>query len=192
MTLHKAILTVIISMALHTQQNPALGPRIAPKPALPQIVKNACPFEGCTLGAWRTRKAAVLYSTWEPQRKAIRKLPPAQPVTALTGIHIMLEPAEIEITAPVPQYGLKPGDIVFAYMNLGEGFFNAWFNGYWVEEFDGSGVQYPDGSGCSRNCSAVQRKPGRWEWWVKIRTRDGLVGWTKDTENFDGSDALGH
>src|SRR6266446_6702622 len=69
----------------------------------------------------------------------------AQTVTAVTGIHITFEPDEIQVTAPSPQYGLKSGDTVFGYMNLGEGFFNAWFNGYWVEDIDGSGV---DGLGC--------------------------------------------
>jgi hypothetical protein len=75
-------------------------------------------------------------------------------------------------------------------MNLGEGFFNAWFNGYLVEEFDGSGIEASDGSGCQRNCNAKLLKPGRGEWWIKIRTKDGTIGWTKDGNRFDGSDAL--
>jgi hypothetical protein len=112
-------------------------------------------------------------------------------VTALTGVHVTYEPDDIEVTAPMPQYGLVPGDRVSGYENLGEGFLNAWFKGQWVEEFDGSGIEAPDGSGCVRQCTAKLIKPGRFEWWVKIRTRRGLVGWTKDTDKFSGKDALG-
>ena len=28
------------------------------------------------------------------------------------------------------------------------------------------------------------------EWWVQLRTRQGLVGWTNEPEKFDGKDAL--
>jgi hypothetical protein len=30
---------------------------------------------------------------------------------------------------------------------------------------------------------------GRVEWWVKIRTKDGVIGWTKESEKFSGKDA---
>src|SRR5262249_32503940 len=108
-------------------------------------------------------------------------------ITALTGVYITFEPSESQVTATIPEYGLKPGDIIFGYMNLGEGFFNAWFNGSWVEDFDGSGI---DGLGCSRNCTAKLIKPGRSEWWVEVKLKDGSLGWTRESDNFDGSDAL--
>ena len=83
--------------------------------------------------------------------------------------------------------GLKPGDSIYGYVYKGEGVFSAWFNGYWVEDFDGSGVA---GAGCNRNCNAKLVKQGHVEWWVQIRTKDGTIGWTKDTDSFDGKDAL--
>ncbi len=46
--------------------------------------------------------------------------------------------------------------------------FRARFNGYWVEEFDSSGIEAPDGSGCRRNCPAKLLKPTRSEYpWTK-------------------------
>jgi hypothetical protein len=109
-------------------------------------------------------------------------------VTAITGINITFEPSEILVTAPIEQYGLKRGDRVFGYMNLGEGFFNAWFNGLWLEVFDGSSVA----PGCSRDCHAKLVNPGRVEWWVQIKVADRVAGWTKETDQFDGQDALAH
>ncbi len=182
------LLSIVLLAAL--QLNPALTPQKSPKPALPKIDENACPFEGCQFGQWTAAEPVRLYSTWKSDRKLLRGVAKGERVEALTGIHITFEPAEIRVTAPMPQYGLKPGDTVFGYMNLGEGFFSAWFNGYWVEEFDGSGVQSPDGSGCRRNCTATLLKAARSEWWVKLKTRDGRMGWTKDADKFEGSDAL--
>jgi hypothetical protein len=85
---------------------------------------------------------------------------------------------------------LKPGDTVFGYMSIGEGFFNAWFNGYWVEEFDGGGIQTPDGSGCRFHCNAKLLKAARSEWWVMIKLKNGTIGWTREGNKFEGSDAL--
>jgi hypothetical protein len=172
------------------QLNPELTPQRAPQPALPKIDENACPFEGCQFGAWTANDQVQLYSTWKTDRKPVVMVAKGEAVTAVTGIHITFEPSEIQVTAPMPDYDLKPGDTIFGYRNYGEGYFSAWFNGYWVEQFDGSGISSPDG-GCNRNCTAKLVKPGRMEWWVQIKIKDGTIGWTKETEKFDGKDALG-
>ncbi len=182
-----SILGVLILLAA-PQLDPALIPQKAPKPSLPKINENACPFEGCQFGAWTATEDVQLYSTWKEDSKPVAKISKGELVTAVTGIHITFEPDEIQVTAPSPQYGLKSGDTVFGYMNLGEGFFNAWFNGYWVEDFDGSGV---DGLGCEKKCNAKLLKQGHSEWWVEIKAKDGTLGWTQETARFDGKDVLG-
>lgn len=171
------------------QLDPSLTPQKAPKPALPKIVEKACPFEGCQFGRWSATDEVQLLSTWKEDRKPVTTIAKGEAVTAVTGIHVTFEPSEYEVTAPMPDYGLKPGDTIFGYMYYGEGYFSAWFNGYWVEQFDGSGISTPNG-GCNRNCTAKQVKEGRFEWWVQIKTKDGTIGWTKDTDKFDGKDAL--
>jgi len=157
-------------------------------PALPKIDQRACPFEGCQFGKWTVRQTVALYSTWQPNRTLVKTLRKGQQVTAVTGINITFEPLEILVTAPIELYHLKSGDRVFGYMNLGEGAFNAWFNGFWVDVFDGTSVA----PGCSRGCLAKVVKPGRSEWWVQIQLATGLTGWTKQADRFDGKDALGH
>ncbi len=180
-------LIILLSAA---QLDPALTPQKAPKPALPKIDENACPFEGCQYGTWIARDQVLLYSTWKSDIKPLRTIAKGEAVTALTSVHITFEPSEIQVTASMPQYGLKPGDIIFGYMSIGEGYFSAWFNGNWVEEFDGSGIEALDGSGCRRNCTAKLLKSGRSEWWVKLKTKDGTTGWTKHDDKFHGKDAL--
>ena len=172
------------------QLDPSLTPQKSPKPTLPKIDYKACPFEGCQFGKWTAVQPVPIYSTWHAKRKLLRNLEKGEGVTAITGIHITFEPSEIKVTAPMPQYGLKPGDTVFGYMNLGEGFFSAWFNGTWVGEFDGSTIEGPEDSGCRRNCTAKFLKPGRVEWWVQVKMKDGTIGWARDGDKFDGTDAL--
>jgi hypothetical protein len=181
-----SVITLIVVLSA-AQLNPALTPQKAPKPTLPRIDENACPFEGCRLGKWTAHEPVRLYSTWKSDRKPLRMLAKGENVTALTGVHITYEPAEIQVTAPMPQYALNTGDTVFGYMSIGEGFLNAWFNGYWVEDFDGSGI---DGAGCNRNCNAKLLKDARTEWWVKLKTKEGTLAWAKVDGNFDGMDAL--
>ena len=174
------------SAALLIQLDPSLVPRKALRPALLKIDQHACPFEGCQFGKWTVRQNVTLYSTWKRNRTLVGTLRKGQVVTAITGINITFEPSEILVTATIDQYHLKLGDRVFGYMNLGEGFFNAWFNGFWVDVFDGSSVA----PGCTRDCRAKVVSPGRVEWWVQIKFANRLDGWTKQTDRFDGKDAL--
>ena len=182
--------TLLWHSVLLAQLAPALTPHPAPQPKLPKIDRKACPFEGCQFGRWQALEDVQLFSTWTSARKPTRLLHKGEAVTALTGIHITFEPSRIEVTAPIPEYGLQPGDIVFGYMNLGEGVFNAWFKGQWLEDFDGSGVSAPDGSGCSRKCTMKLLSAGRTEWWVELKLPDGTIGWTREGDKFSGSDAL--
>jgi hypothetical protein len=124
-----SISLVLLSSTLATAQSP-VSPRPIPKPALPKIDQKACPFEGCQLGKWRARERIKLFSTWKEQRKLVRVLHKGESVVAVTGIYVTFEPSQVQVTAPIAEYDLKPGDIVFGYMNVGEGFFNAWFKGY--------------------------------------------------------------
>jgi len=181
---------LLLLMLAPPQLDPSLTPHKAPQPPLPKIDENACPFEGCQFGTWTARQKVQLFSTWQSGRRPVTEVAEGEVLTAITGIHITIEPSEIQVTAPIPDYSLKPGDIVFGYMNHGEGTFSAWFNGYWVEEFDGSGIEDPKGSGCTHNCSAKLLKPGKTEWWVQMKTKGGLIGWTKETDKFDGKDSL--
>lgn len=178
----------LVTLLAAPQLNPSLTPQKAAKPNLPKIDEKACPFEGCQFGTWTATDQVQLFSTWKQDRTPVALVSGGETVTAITGVHITFEPSEIQVTAPIAEYGLKPGDMIFGYMYKGEGVFSAWFNGYWVEDFDGSGVA---DAGCSRKCNARLITEGRVEWWVEIKVKNGTVGWTKDTDKFNGKDALG-
>ena len=182
---------LLLAVFLFAQGGGIYAPVRARKPRLPKVDRGACPFEGCQFGTWTAQTAIPVYSTWKPQPSGnpVRTLQKGENITAVTGIHITYKPTRIQMTSAIPKYHLQAGDTVLLYMSQGEGFYTAWFNGYWFENFDGSGLALKDGSGCQKNCDAVLLDNGQTVWWVKIKTKEGQVGWVKDM-NFDGMDAL--
>lgn len=160
------------------------------EPELPVVDENACPFEGCTFGKWKVAKGSTVYSSWKDDRVAIAKLTIGQEVTGLTGVHITRKPDRILVKQDLPTLGLKRGDVVLRYMNLGEGFANLWAGGKWHKDEDGSFISEEDGMGCQRDCAAVVIEKGVKEWWVQIKTADAKIGWVLVEGNFEGMDSL--
>ena len=123
-------------------------------------------------------------------RTELTSLKPGDEVTGLTGVHITRRPDRILVKQAIPDLGLKPGDVVLRYMYLGEGFANIWFNGAWHKGEDCTFVTEKNGQGCLQDCSAIVTEQGVKDWWVKIKTSDGKIGWVLVEDNFDGMDAL--
>jgi len=160
------------------------------EPALPVINQHACPFEGCRFGKWKVSKDSILYSSWQNDRRQVAKLTAGQEVTGLKGVHITRSPDRIMVKRDLPRLGLQAGDIVLRYMYVGEGFADIWAKGAWRKEEDCSFITEKNGDGCARDCAAVVTEEGVKEWWVKLKTSDGMIGWVLVSNNFDGMDAL--
>ena len=161
------------------------------EPSLPVIDYNACPFEGCSFRKWKVLRESTMYSTWEEKRVEISRLKPGQEVTGITGVHITSRPDRILVKKEIPNLGLNPGDIIFRYMYVGEGFANIWTKGTWHKEADCSFLKEKNGDGCTRDCAAIVTEEGVKNWWVNIKTSDGKMGWVLAEDNFGGMDALG-
>ena len=112
-------------------------------------------------------------------------------VAGLTGLHITYEPDRIRVLKPIPELRLEPGDTIFRYMYRGEGFADIWVKGQWKKEYDCSFITEKDGSGCMRDCSAKVVSEGRKDWWVRLKTARGPIGWAKADGQFDCMDSLG-
>jgi hypothetical protein len=188
MVVNKLSVFLLLATLALAQQSPAPS---GSEPTLPVIDYNACPFEGCTFGKWKVTKQSTVYSSWRERRTEIARIKPGDGVLGLTGVHITRRPDRILVKAAIPNMELKPGDVILRYMYLGEGFANIWYNGAWHKESDCTFVTEKGGGGCSRDCSAVVTEEGVKDWWVKIKTPAGTVGWVLVDENFDGMDSLG-
>jgi hypothetical protein len=182
---------LLSALAFGQQSTGNAGSKSPAEPNVPVVDHDACPFEGCTFGKWKVIKAAQVYTSWDSGRSALMTLRPGDEVIGLTGVHVTRKPDRILVKQAIPNLGLKPGDIVLRYMNLGEGFANLWFNGAWHKGEDASFVTEKDGEGCVRDCQAIVTQEGAKEWWVKVKTSDGKEGWVLVENNFDGMDSLG-
>ena len=183
------ILCVGVSL-LFARQVPA-DKSTTPEPSLPVIDYNACPFEGCTFRKWIVTKDLALYSTWKKGRKPVTTVKSGQVVTGLTGVHITYEPDRVQVLQPLPELQLQAGDIILRYMYRGEGFADIWAKGQWRREYDCTFITEKDNAGCLRDCAAKVISEGRKDWWVQVKTSEGLIGWAKAEDQFDCMDSLG-
>lgn len=150
-----------------------------PPPALPFRQQGACPYEHCRYGdPWTVHRAATLYDTWKPGRRAVGQLRPGERVTGITGVVITSEPGVIRMDRDLPEKGLRRGDRILAYGGASEGFSAVWFNGRFDPEFDISFAKWPDGTGCGgSHCAATSLDLGKKDWWIEVKLASGQTGW---------------
>ena len=161
------------------------------EPLLPVVDYKACPFEGCTFRKWFVTKDVTLYSTWKEGRKSVAAVMHGKVVTGLTGVHITYEPDRVQVLQPVPELRLQAGDIILRYMYRGEGFADIWAKGQWRREYDCTFITEKDNAGCLRDCAAKVISDGRKDWWVRVKTSEGFIGWANAEDQFDCMDSLG-
>jgi hypothetical protein len=184
-------LTVVLAIVAALMMNDSVqAQRSHP---LTYVDKGACPFECCQYGAWTVGKETVLYA--KPQRgsQKVGVLKKGSRVRGITGEVHTLKPGRFRIIRAHEQY--KPGDILWVYTPSGEGYYSVWYKGkmtsaeltYMSGPYETS---YPT---CeeSKDCWGKLETELKTEWWVKVRSRSGITGWTRQTENFGGMDGCG-
>lgn len=161
------------------------------KPPTVFVDKGACPFECCTYGKWKTEKKIVLYARPDKRSKIVGSVPAKMNVTALTG-EVRTIGGRFTVKKPFEKY--QPGDVLWLYTYSGEGVFKIWFKGKMYEEnlgFSPYGGSMGDRCQVEAQCWGELDKNLDQTWWIKIRTRKGLIGWTTQSEDFSGADACG-
>ena len=185
------ILTLTCSVFLVSPaQSPSKEASI-PAPLLPVIDYNACPFEGCTFGKWIVTRDSEIFSTWKLPRNLVAPLRTGQVVTGLIGVHITYSPDQIEVLRAIPELGVQPGDVIRRYIYHGEGFADIWVKGQWHRDYDCSFITEKNDLGCMRDCAGKVISEGRKEWWVRLRTSQGSIGWARVEDQFNCMDSLG-
>jgi len=111
-------------------------------------------------------------------------------VVGLTG-EVRTRPGKFTIKKAHGKY--KPGDIIWVYTPLGEGFYKVWFKRrMYKEELDfvsGPFEQTLPRCEETTECWGILDHQLHVEWWVKVRSKDGWVGWTFHAENFSNMDS---
>lgn len=162
------------------------------RPPAVYVDKGACPFECCTYKEWKTNKTTVAYAKPEMRSRVVGKFMAGSRVVALTG-EVRTIPSKFTVTKAHGKY--IAGDVLWVYTPLGEGFYKVWFRGLMNE----TQLDYVDGPyeqsfpRCDETpeCWGALDRPLRVEWWIKIKSADGWIGWTNRAGNFSGADGCG-
>ena len=166
--------------------------RLQSKPPSVYVDKGACPFECCSYRKWKTEKTAVAYARPDKRSRVVGRFRAGTDVIALTG-EVRTIPGKFVILKQHEKY--RPGDVLWVYTPLGEGFYKVWFKGRMYDE----GLDYMSGP-FEKSHPSCEETPNCWgklerklqvEWWVKIRSAEGWVGWTDRAENFSNKDSCG-
>jgi len=170
-----------------------IGALIAPAQERPAVYseRGACPFECCTYREWWARQPVIVYT--RPNRASLRihTVKKGEHVRALTGF-VRSRARQFLVTRDHERY--RRGDTLWVYTYHGEGFFLVWHDGKMYEEDLGfspyggtAGTRGEIGNEMWGHLATEHSS----EWWVKLRLRDGRIGWTNHGDYFDNTDACG-
>jgi hypothetical protein len=171
------------------------------KPHLPFIDQGACPFECCTYREWRAKEQVVAFA--EPRDDAAKAftIKKGQWVTAETGFVVTTKVGITKVLKPItlgyekgtgdpkPALTLKPGELLYTLHYDGEGTDLFWYKGKVYLDQISADKPTPDPPPPKLNLQVLSRPVNAW--WVKIKTKDGRVGWIKNPPYFENSDACG-
>ncbi len=164
------------------------------KPQSPHIAKEACPFECCMFRTWDVLADTVLYDKPNSQT-VVGRAHKGEKVEGLTG-EVHITPVPVGVRHPDSYSKTKAGSIVFLLDRLGEGIGRVWVEGK-VFALGVSGnvhdhCPFPDKRCWGEYIGPVPTREDLWGiWWVKVETRDGVVGWTKDRDQFGNMGGCG-
>ena len=159
---------------------------------------GACPFECCTYRRWSVDADTVIYKQRSTSSGVAFRVRKGDHVSGLTGVVVTLKPGEaiVKKTTTVGtgkrKIRVKTGDILYLLHYEGEGVFKIWFRGVIYED------EMPTAPDLITKVAIEEREEyihvasqPDYVWWVKVKNRGGLVGWSKETENFGDKDSCG-
>jgi MFS family permease len=152
-------------------------PHRAKRPPAVYIDKG-CPGEGCSYaGRVKVLKRTPVYVFPSVKSARLFELVPGEIVTALDSeVHTVA--GRFVVKRPHGRY--RPGDVLWVYTYLGEGFFKVWYHGKMYEEDLGfSPWGGTSGKRCEKDeyCWGELEKELEMKWWLKVKDKKGRKGW---------------
>jgi hypothetical protein len=155
-------------------------------------LKGECPFECCTYREWSVDEQTVLYAQPSAGSKQIGSVKAGESVVGLTG-EVHATPVRFTVTQAHSSH--KPGDVLWVYSYSGEGVFSVWRGGSLQgEELGFSPYGGTGGKRCeepNQGCWGTLDSELKLNWWVRVRSKVGTVGWSNQPEHFGNKDACG-
>jgi hypothetical protein len=162
------------------------------KPSNPYVARDVCPFECCTYRTWSVQGSTPLFDKPESDTQ-IAHLDEGDTVEALTG-NVYLQPKPVGVVHDLKldrETTVPAGEIVFILDYMGEGYSRIFYRGKTYSTstyFLRSRCPRPNG-----RCwgEFLTHDTARHDWWVKLRTPEGLTAWTNRLNLFGNMDACG-
>jgi hypothetical protein len=158
---------------------------------------GACPFEGCVYREWVANAAVDVRAGRGPDDPVAFRLRPGDRVQAVTGVVVTVKAGRVTFRAPIELPSsdgvvrIVPGETLYLLTYHGEGSTTAWFKGHLYDWLDGSEFFNDLCKDRPNTCNgSILERPQR-VWWVRLRSRGGRMGWTRETDKFDNKDSLG-
>jgi hypothetical protein len=186
------LLMVLLGAKISTSEPAQRKP--APSPVRPAVYveQGACPFECCTYREWWASTPTPVYASPSSSAAQIRMLKKGEHVKGVTGF-VRTQAGEFVVTRNHGRY--RAGDTIWVYSYRGEGFFLVWFKGkMYGEDLGFSPYGGSSGTRCqsdAANCWGHLKAEHSSEWWIKLRLRDGRIGWTNRGNDYANKDACG-
>jgi hypothetical protein len=178
-----ALVLIIVSFPVSLVDDAWQTRKIAAPPRF-YIDKGACPGEGCIyVGTLKIKRTTFAYARPDAGSLKRGRFMAGDDAVPLTGeVHSI--PGRFVVRKARGKY--KPGDVLWLYTYLGEGYFKIWHGGKMYPESMEFG-HYGRARGCeeSPDCWGDLVRKLKMTWWVKIKDKNGLMGWTK-WENLRG------
>jgi hypothetical protein len=165
-------------------------------PPVPFEDRGACPGEGCVYREWTAKVAVPVRAQRQANAPVRYTIGAGEKVTALTGVVVTVKAGQVKfretrtLSSSSGRLRITPEDTLYLLTYEGEGFTKAWFQGAIYDDVDTSefynGVCRFDPT----RCAGKIVEPSQTEWWVQVRNRQGMVGWTHEPEKFSGNCAI--
>lgn len=158
---------------------------MSPQPKLPVIDFDACGRPDPGVDSAKPVPFALeaddrLYSSWQDNRTLVRNLSRGTQVTRIGAVNIIQEPDKGVITGEVDESRrpLRRGDQVFGCGLHPDGFISFWGKGIWFTEYvDNVASKGACGFADKTHCRINITQPGTQEWWMQLKTSNGVTGW---------------
>ena len=99
---------------------------------IPYVVKDACPFEGCTFGEWEVLEDTDVFASPNISSTLVSNLKKGSKVHVITGIEY-ITPGEARITGKPHSDSIDPSKPVLILNYLGEGYSQIFHNGKFID-----------------------------------------------------------
>jgi hypothetical protein len=155
------------------------------EPKLPVIDFDACgsPNPSTNSGKpvpYKLQADDRLYSSWQDSRTFVRGLASGTEVTQVGAVNIIREPDRGVITGNVDE-SIRPlvrGDEVLGYGLRSDGSISFWGKGIsFTEYYESVAFKGSCGFADKTQCHINITKQGVQEWWLQLKTSDGVTGW---------------